>query len=117
MGGGGGGYFPRATESLKELIEHQRKRARQDRLETAVNQLLRQTLASFERDPDEARDRLDKIEVILFKPGQRLTFAAGVGRLSDQYMRFCSTGKISSAVTAVVCNDNHQIIFPDAANR
>jgi hypothetical protein len=65
MGGGGRSYFPRATSDLEKLIQQSKKEADKERLDSDVNKLLREVLASCERDPEKVNDRLEKIVDIL----------------------------------------------------
>jgi len=65
MGGGGGSYFPRAKTDLKKLIQDSKNDADRERLDSDLNKLLRELLASYERDPEKIQERLDKIADIL----------------------------------------------------
>jgi len=65
MGGGGRSYFPRATSDLEKLIQQSKKEADKERLDSDVNKLLREVLASCERDPEKVNDHLEKIVDIL----------------------------------------------------
>jgi len=68
MGGGGGGgrrYFPSSASDLEKLIRDSVDGARRQRLESDVNKLLREALASYERDPQIVQRYLDDIGGIL----------------------------------------------------
>ena len=65
MGGGGGRYFPHATSDLEKLIQESKKEADRERLDSDVNKLLREVLASYERDPATVQEHLGKISEIL----------------------------------------------------
>ncbi|MFX0201000.1 MAG: CBASS oligonucleotide cyclase [Candidatus Hodarchaeota archaeon] len=68
MGGGGGGrgsYFPRAKKDLEKLIWDSKKDADRERLDSDVNKLLREVLASCERDPAKVQERLDNIADVI----------------------------------------------------
>jgi len=65
MGGGGGGYFPQPKPDLEKLIQQAKKEADRERLDSDVNQFLREILASYARDPDKVKQYLEKVGEIL----------------------------------------------------
>ena len=67
-GGGGGGYFPSNPERLKRLIQDARGTEAQQKLDSEVNELLQDSLATFnERNAEKVQDHLEKIALILGK--------------------------------------------------
>ncbi len=65
MGGSGGSYFPKSRSDLQRLIRDSKDDADRQRLDGDVNKLLRETLASYERDPDKVKERLREITDVL----------------------------------------------------
>jgi hypothetical protein len=65
MGSGGGGYFPTPKPDLERLIQQAKGEADRKRLDSDVNELLREILASYGRDPDKVHSHLEEIAGIL----------------------------------------------------
>lgn len=65
MGGGGGGYFPQHSPALEKLIRQAKMEADRERLDSDVNQILREILASYERDPEKIKQHLENIGEVL----------------------------------------------------
>ena len=67
MGGSGGGgiYSERRVTSLRKAVDEARESAQKERFDSDVNRLLRETLSSFERDPDTTQNYLDRITTVL----------------------------------------------------
>lgn len=67
MGGSGGGrsYFPRPRRDLQRLIQDSKDDADRQRLDGDINKLMRETLASYERDPNKTKERLGEISDVL----------------------------------------------------
>lgn len=65
MGGGGASYFPESKPDLEKLVQQSKKDADAKRLDSDVNQALREILASYVRDPERVQDYLEKIGEIL----------------------------------------------------
>lgn len=63
MGGGGGGYFPSNPDRLQRLIEEARGTEAQQRLDSNVNELLQDALATFNsRNAERVREYLAKVK-------------------------------------------------------
>jgi hypothetical protein len=65
MGGSGGSYFPRSGRDLQRLIQDSKDDADKQRLNGDVNKLIREMLASCERDPEKTNERLEEIADVL----------------------------------------------------
>ncbi len=65
MGSGGDRYFPGTSPNLEELVRRSKEEADKKRLDGDVNRFLRELLASYERDPDQIREHLEKIQDVL----------------------------------------------------
>ena len=77
MGGSGGGYFPRAKPDLERLIQESKREADRERLDSDVNQLLREVLATFERDPEQVQKHLEEVGEILKDEADMESFLFG----------------------------------------
>lgn len=77
MGGGGRTYFPKAKSDLQKLVQQSKEQADKERLDGDVNQLLRETLANYERDPQETQKYMDEIESILKDQAEMERFLFG----------------------------------------
>src|SRR5947209_2988531 len=65
-GGGGGGYFPSNPDRLQRLIEEARGTEAQQRLDSKVNELLQNALATFNsRNAEKVQEHLGKVERVI----------------------------------------------------
>ena len=64
MGSGGARFFPQASNELKKLIQESKEEADKARLESDVNAVLREAIASSQRDAETTQAYLDRIRKV-----------------------------------------------------
>lgn len=82
MGSGGGSYFPRSETDLGGIVQRAKQQADKERLDSDVNALLRDVLASCERDPDATKERLERVQDVLKERAelQNIVFGGSVAK-------------------------------------
>jgi len=75
--GSGGSYFPHASDDLTELVRQSKAEADKAKLDADVNNLLREVLPSFQRDPETEQEYLDSIQNALGIDIEMLNFLFG----------------------------------------
>lgn len=77
MAGGGGGYIPRSSKSLRTIFEEAKNNANKERLDGDVNQLMRDLLSSYQRDSESIQQHMQEIENVLQEVGDLEKFMFG----------------------------------------
>jgi hypothetical protein len=102
MGGSGGSYFPHASDNLTELVRQSKAEADKARLDADVNNLLRQVIPSFQRDPETEQEYLDSIRNALGVEIEMLNFLFGGSVAKHTYV-----DGLSDVDSLVILNQEH----------